>query len=273
MITHASVFSGIGAPELAAQRIGWKNLFHCEIEPFPRKILQYYWPKAVSYEDIRKTDFTVWRGKLTVLSGGFPCQPFSLAGKRKGTNDPRNLWPEYHRAIREIQPRYVVAENVPGIVNWSQGLVFEQVQSDLETEGYQVAPVILPACSTGAPHIRERVFFVAYSGGNGHEPGQFKKDRSTKGESKIEKNKRERVRSNFRRIGQQRITPDAKRKGLEIAETKNQQHAVPDAQRGHTQKNGGGCCQRPGLPNGKEQARKGANRKNTASNGNTSMQR
>jgi DNA (cytosine-5)-methyltransferase 1 len=160
---HGSLFSGIGGFDLAAEWMGWENVFHCEIEKFPRKVLKYHFPKAISYEDIKQTDFTIHRGQIDILTGGFPCQPFSLAGKRKGTEDARNLWPEYHRAIREIQPRFVVGENVYGLVNWSGGLVFEQVQSDLENEGYQVAPVILPACSVGAPHKRERVWFVAYS--------------------------------------------------------------------------------------------------------------
>lgn len=165
-MNHGSFFSGIGGFDLAAQWMGWDNIFHCEIELFPRKILQYYWPKSISYEDIRKTDFSVHRGKIDIVSGGFPCQPFSLAGKRKGTEDPRNLWPEYYRAIREIQPRYVVGENVYGLINWKGGLVFDQVQDDLENEGYEVAPVILPACSTGAPHKRERIWFVAYNNGS-----------------------------------------------------------------------------------------------------------
>ena len=160
---QASLFSGIGGFDLASDWAGWENAFHCEINPFGRKILKYYWPNAISYDDITKTDFTIWRGRIDVLTGGFPCQPFSLAGKRLGTADDRNLWPEYHRAIREIQPTWVVGENVPGLLNWSGGLVFEQVQADLENEGYEVWPVILPACSVNAPHRRDRVWFVAYS--------------------------------------------------------------------------------------------------------------
>ena len=163
VIVHASLFSGIGGFDLAADWAGWENAFHCEINPFGRKILKYYWPNAISYDDITKTDFTIWRGRIDVLTGGFPCQPFSLAGKRLGTADYRNLWPEYHRAIKEIQPTWVIGENVPGLLNWSGGLVFEQVQTDLENEGYEVWPVILPACSVDAPHRRERVWFVAYS--------------------------------------------------------------------------------------------------------------
>lgn len=160
-MNHGSLFSGIGGFDLAAEWMGWENIFHCEINPFGKKVLKYYWPKAISYDDITKTDFTFHRGNIDILTGGFPCQPFSVAGKRKGTEDSRNLWPEYHRAIREIQPTWVVGENVPGLINWSKGLVFEQVQADLEAEGYEVWPFVLPACSVGAPHKRERVWFVA----------------------------------------------------------------------------------------------------------------
>jgi len=162
-MTHGSLFSGIGGFDLAAQWMGWENAFHCEINPFGRHVLNYYWPKAISYEDITKTDFTVWRGRIDVLTGGFPCQPFSLAGKRKGTEDERHLWPEMLRAIREIKPRWIVGENVFGLVNWDGGLVFEQVQADLEAEGYEVQPYILPACAVGAPHRRDRVWFVAHA--------------------------------------------------------------------------------------------------------------
>ena len=163
VFTHGSLFSGIGGFDLAAEWMGWENIFNCEIESFPRKILNYYWPNVISYEDITKTDFTVHRGEIDILTGGFPCQPYSLAGKRKGTEDARHLWPEMLRAIREIQPSYVVGENVYGIVNWNGGLVFNEVQADMEAEGYEVQSVILPACGVNAPHKRERVWFIAYS--------------------------------------------------------------------------------------------------------------
>lgn len=162
-MNHASLFSGIGGFDLAAEQIGWHNLLHCEIDPFNRKILNYYWPEAKSYADITTTDFTIWRGKIGLLTGGFPCQPFSVAGKMLGTEDARNLWPEMLRAIREMAPRYVVAENVSGLLSWSEGLQFEQVCTDLEGEGYEVQPLIAPAAGVGAPHKRDRVWIVAYS--------------------------------------------------------------------------------------------------------------
>ena len=170
-MNHASLFSGIGACELAAEWMGWDNIFHCEINPFGQQVLNYYWPESKSYHDIKKTDFTPHRGTVDILSGGFPCQPFSTAGKRKGTADNRNLWPEMLRAIREIQPRWIVGENVRGLLNWSKGLVFDQVQTDLETAGYEVLPFLLPACAVNAPHRRDRIWFIAhtanYSGING----------------------------------------------------------------------------------------------------------
>jgi len=166
-MTHGSLFSGIGGAELAAEWVGWDNVFHCEINPFGRKILDYYWPNATSYENIKTTDFSIWRGRIDILTGGFPCQPYSAAGKRKGTEDDRHLWPEMFRAIREIEPRWIVGENVFGLVNWNAGMVFEQVQVDLENEGYKVQPYILPAVSVDAPHRRDRIWFVAYSEGLG----------------------------------------------------------------------------------------------------------
>lgn len=160
MLKHGSLFSGIGGFDLAAEWAGWQNIFHCEWNEFGRKTLEYYWPNAESFEDITKTDFTKYANKIDVLSGGFPCQPYSTAGKRRGKDDERHLWPEMLRAIREIKPKYVVGENVLGIVNWSDGLVFEEVQAEMEAECYQVQSFILPAASVNAPHKRDRVWFV-----------------------------------------------------------------------------------------------------------------
>jgi DNA (cytosine-5)-methyltransferase 1 len=164
---HGSLFSGIGGFDLAAEWMGWDNVFHCEWNKFGQQVLKYYWPNSISYNDITKTDFTIHRGNIDILTGGFPCQPYSSAGKRLGKEDERHLWPEMLRAIREIQPRWVVGENVLGLVNWSGGLVFHEVQTDLEAEGYEVQPYVLPAVSVNAPHRRDRVWFVAYSKNNG----------------------------------------------------------------------------------------------------------
>ena len=186
-MTHASVFSGIGGPEIAAAMLGWDNLFHCEINPFGRAVLNYWFPKSVSYEDITKTDFSEWRGRVNVLTGGFPCQPFSYAGKRGGAEDDRYLWPYMFRCIDQVRPDWVVCENVAGILTMveqgevsemaSQRTLFDEgdgvrryrlvetftlqrICDDLEGHGYSVQPVLIPACAVGAPHRRDRVFIV-----------------------------------------------------------------------------------------------------------------
>ena len=160
---HGSLFSGIGGFDLAAEWCGWENVFHCEWNPFGQKVLKHHFPKSISYNDITKTDFTIHRGAIDIISGGFPCQPYSTAGKRLGKEDERHLFPEMLRAIREIQPSWVVGENVRGLTNWNGGLVFDEVQSELEAEGYEVLPFLLPACSVNAPHRRDRIWFIAYS--------------------------------------------------------------------------------------------------------------
>jgi DNA (cytosine-5)-methyltransferase 1 len=160
-MNHGSLFSGIGGFDLAAEWMGWKNLFNCEWEEFPRKVLKHHFPNAEQYGDIKEFNATDYAGRIDILSGGFPCQPYSLAGKRLGKEDERHLWPEMLRIIRECSPRWVVGENVRGLVNWSGGLVFEEVCADLEACGYSVQPFILPACAVNAPHRRDRVWFVA----------------------------------------------------------------------------------------------------------------
>ena len=186
-MTHASLFSGIGGAEIAAAQMGWSNLFHCEINPFGRRVLEYWYPNSTSYEDITKTDFAPWRGRIDVLTGGFPCQPFSLAGSRKGADDDRYLWPQMLRAIREIRPSWVVGENVAGILTMvqpgtevevgggaslfgedyrkrvllRQQFTVDVICQDLEREGYSVQPFVIPACAVGAPHRRDRVWFIA----------------------------------------------------------------------------------------------------------------
>ena len=185
-MNHASLFSGIGGAEVAASMMGWQNLFHCEIQEFPRKVLDYWFPNSESYEDITKTDFTKWHGKVDVLTGGFPCQPFSLAGRRKGADDNRYLWPQMLRAIRQIHPTWVVGENVNGIKTMVEScqvtqmgrsdylfeenhlyreesrFTLDKICADLEAEGYSVQPLVIPACAIGAPHRRDRVWIVAH---------------------------------------------------------------------------------------------------------------
>lgn len=204
-LVHGSLFSGFDAPSVAASWMGWKNAFHCEINPFCNDILKYWFPNSEHYEDITKTDFSQWRGRIDILTGGFlPCQPFSLAGQKKGADDNRYLWPHMLRAIREIRPAWVIGENVAGILTMvqpgketevgsqtslfgednrkrillRQEYVVETICKDLERERYSVQPLLIPACAVGAPHRRDRVWFVARlitdtacrgSGGTPHE--------------------------------------------------------------------------------------------------------
>lgn len=180
-MTHIDLFSGIGGFALAADRV-WGNVEHvfCEIDPFCQAILRKHWSTSIIYDDIRTFTNTrrtrtggeeprgddPWASKelagCDLLTGGFPCQPFSAAGKRKGTNDERHLWPEMRRVIQEFSPRYVVAENVRGLLSIEGGLVFEQVCLDLEAIGYEVQPFVIPACAVNAPHRRDRLWIVAY---------------------------------------------------------------------------------------------------------------
>lgn len=198
-MTHASLFSGIGGFDYAAALLGWINIFDCEIDAFCRKVLEYHFPNSVHYGDITKQIFKEWQGKIDVLSGGFPCQPFSVAGPRKGTDDDRYLWPQMLRVIREIRPTWVVGENVAGILTMvqpgaevevggqaslfgedyrkrvlhRQEYVIENICRDLEREGYAIQPLLIPACAVGAPHRRDRIWFIAHRTNAGTETMQF----------------------------------------------------------------------------------------------------
>lgn len=162
-MTHGSLFSGIGGFDLAAEWMGWQNVFNCEIGEFPRKILKHHFPNSICYEDIKKTDFTKHKGEIDIISGGFPCQPYSNAGKRKGKEDDRHLWPEMLRVIREIQPCFVVGENVAGLLSWNNGMVFHEIIADLENEGYETQAFLIPACAANAVHRRDRIWFITHA--------------------------------------------------------------------------------------------------------------
>ena len=163
MLVHASLFSGIGGFDLAADWMGWDNLFHCEWNPFGQRVIKHHFPKSISYNDITKTDFSIHEGSVDILTGGFPCQPYSTAGKRLGKADERHLFPHMLRCIKEVKPRWVIGENVRGLVNWNEGLVFNEVYDDLEREGYEVQSFLIPAAGVNAPHQRYRIWFIAYS--------------------------------------------------------------------------------------------------------------
>jgi DNA (cytosine-5)-methyltransferase 1 len=200
-MTHGSLFSGIGGFDLAAEWMGWGNKFHCEWNEFGQKVLHHYWPEAESFTDIKKSDFTKYHGTIDIISGGFPCQPYSSAGKRKGKDDDRHLWPEMLRVVREVRPRWIVGENVLGIVNWNGGLVFEEVQTDLEAEGYAVQSYVLPAASVGSPHRRDRVFFVAYASCIGRLQDKWRRDGESNESDEISK-KRDAAETNLHGYGE-----------------------------------------------------------------------
>jgi DNA (cytosine-5)-methyltransferase 1 len=167
---HLGLFEGIGGFSLAASWAGWETVAWCEWNGFGQKVLRHHFPNAEGHGDITKTDFTKYKNAIDIITGGFPCQPYSTAGKRKGKEDERHLWPEMLRAIREVSPRYVVGENVRGLTNWTGGMVFDEVQADLEAQGFEVLPFLLPACAKGADHRRDRIWFVAYNdNGRGQE--------------------------------------------------------------------------------------------------------
>jgi DNA (cytosine-5)-methyltransferase 1 len=164
------VFSGIGGFSYAGRMMGWRTVQFCEIDKFCQRVLSYHYPGVPIHDNIKtltakqiKENPLYNENETTIFVGGVPCQPWSVAGKRLGKADDRDLWKETTDLIGELKPHWCVLENVRGLVNWSGGLVFDQVQADLEAEGYEVLPFILPACAVNAPHRRDRVWFVAYS--------------------------------------------------------------------------------------------------------------
>ena len=162
--THLDLFSGIGGFALAAKWNGFRTVGFCDNEPYAQAVLRKHWPDVPCNKDIREVRGELYAG-VTLLTGGFPCQPFSCAGKQRGKEDDRYLWPEMLRVIREARPDWIVGENVAGIVN----MALDQVHIDLEAEDYEVESIIVPACGVDAPHRRNRVWIVANSksGGGG----------------------------------------------------------------------------------------------------------
>jgi DNA (cytosine-5)-methyltransferase 1 len=156
---HLDLFSGIGGFALAASWV-WGEEHEiagfCEIDPYCRKVLKKHWPDAPVYPDIKELKGEIFNA-IELITGGFPCQPFSCAGKQRGAEDDRYLWPEMFRIIREIQPRWIIIENNPPIIN----MELDNILSDLEVEGYAWEPFIIPACAVDAPHKRMRVWILA----------------------------------------------------------------------------------------------------------------
>ena len=169
-MNHLDLFSGIGGFSIGLEKVGFNTIAFCEKEDYCRMLLQKHWKGVKIYNDIKECkgkEIKETYGRVDILTGGFPCQPYSVAGKQKGTADDRYLWPEMFRVIKEVQPTFVIAENVRGIINIQDGMVFETVCSDLESEGFEIQTFIIPAAGVGAPHKRERVWIVGYSKHNG----------------------------------------------------------------------------------------------------------
>ena len=169
MLTHLSLFSGIGGLDLAAEWAGFTTVGQCEFADYPYKILQNHWPDVPKWRDVhdlsadefvRQTG--IEPGQLDCISGGFPCQPHSVAGKRKASDDERDLWPEYRRVVNEIKPKWVVAENVRGLLSSENGRFFRGILRDFAVMGYDVGWCCFRAADVGAIHARERIAIVAY---------------------------------------------------------------------------------------------------------------
>lgn len=161
---HIDLFAGIGGFALPALWMNWQTIAFCERDEFCQQILRKNFGEHIPiYGDITTFSAKSFRGRCDIITGGFPCQPFSQAGKGKGRGDERHLFPEMLRIIREVRPRWIVAENVRRILTIEHGEVFEEICSSLEGEGYSVTAFCLPACAVDAPHRRDRIWFIAHS--------------------------------------------------------------------------------------------------------------
>jgi DNA (cytosine-5)-methyltransferase 1 len=240
---HLDLFSGIGGFAIAVDSV-WPQSEHifCDNDKFCQAVLKKHWPNAKIYGDIRTITNTANNGldrcdtksgmegeksknieqqwsrragwiegcdwKPDLITGGFPCQPFSQAGKRRGTEDDRYLWPEMFRVIREFKPTWVIAENVRGLVTWNEGLVLEQVCTDLESEGYEVQPIIIPAVAVNAPHRRDRVWIIANNSIKGLEGGFEKWEGQHRQSHRVQQFKRESWNKNWLEVATELCSVD-----------------------------------------------------------------
>jgi DNA (cytosine-5)-methyltransferase 1 len=188
-VTHVSLFAGIGGFDLAAEWSGFETILQVERDPYCLRVLRKHWPKVKRVNDIRKLNAIrrkIGARAVDVLSGGFPCQPVSCAGKRESTADPRWLWPRMLDVVRCLRPTWVVAENVRGLLSIQLGVVFEAVCADLESAGYEVLPLVYPVAGVGAPHLRYRVFIVGHSTGKRRDESSSAEIQNGSGESRPE---------------------------------------------------------------------------------------
>lgn len=161
--THLSLFSGIGGIDLAGEWAGFQTVQFVEKDSFCQKILRKNFPGVPIHDDVLTFNGKEYEGTIDLLSAGFPCQPFSMAGKRRGSNDERSLWGEVERIISEVKPRWFVGENVPGLLTSERGAYFGRILASLEQLRYSTSWLCLSAKEVGAVHQRKRIFIVAYS--------------------------------------------------------------------------------------------------------------
>jgi DNA (cytosine-5)-methyltransferase 1 len=195
------LFSGIGGFSLGLERAGMKTIAFCEIDKFCQKVLKKHWPDVPIHEDVKTLDGKHYAGTIDIICGGYPCQPFSVAGKQKGSNDTRHLWPEMFRIIKDAKPRWIIAENVEGHVK----LGLDTVLNDLESEGYTCWTFIIPACAVAAPHQRNRIWIIA----NSQYDGQLAAKKSGIKQKAVQDSQEGKNRTwNFKRMGQSNDVAD-----------------------------------------------------------------
>ena len=206
------LFSGIGGFSYGLEKIGFKTVAFCEMDKYCKLVLQKHWKGVKIYNDVKE----ITKEKLEsdgvelpdIITGGFPCQPFSVAGKQKGTSDDRYLWPEMFRIIKEFKPRWVIGENVRNIISIQNGMVFENVCTDLEGEGYEVRAFNIPAASVGAPHRRERIWIVAILGDSEHDGSSTSEIERSFDKTSDDNKKRQNQTSKFKRTSRSRNSED-----------------------------------------------------------------
>jgi DNA (cytosine-5)-methyltransferase 1 len=214
-LRHLDLFSGIGGFALGLESTGgFETVGFCDNEPFAQKVLKKHWPDVPCYEDVRDVgvDTVGYRG-VDIITGGFPCQPYSVAGKQD-PKDNRQLWPEMFRIIKEIRPTYVIGENVRNLISIREGVVFEQVCTDLESEGYEVQTFVLPASAVNAPHQRYRCWIVAYAKSSRYRGGSSEECRDKQGKFQQSKQRWSEVGSKVERCSE----PHGKQ---DVADTNN----------------------------------------------------
>jgi len=229
-LRHLDLFSGIGGFSLGLEATGgFETVAFCEIEEFPRQVLQKHWPHVKQYKDIKELTYDKLKadglGSIDIITGGYPCQPFSQAGRKKGEQDPRHLWPEYFRLIKECRPSFVIGENVSGHLK----LGLDSVLADLEGEGYATRTFSISAASIGANHKRERVWIVANANGSRNQS-----EKSGSSEKKKEKETGNRQDNSSPRIssGTNKIFSEQRKTSMEHANFRSQvQFLVEDTRR------------------------------------------